>query len=41
MLPGQKLDISLVDRHIVNVGTIRARPTGRISNPVEGRPVVG
>jgi hypothetical protein len=36
---GTELDISLVDRDIVNVGTICGRPTGRVSNPVGGRPV--
>jgi hypothetical protein len=40
MLPGQELDISLVDRHMVNVGTIRGRPTGPVSNLVGGRLVV-
>jgi hypothetical protein len=38
---GTELDISLVDRHIVNAGTICGRPTGWVSNPVGGRPVVG
>jgi hypothetical protein len=41
MLSEQKLDISLVDQHMVNVGTIRGRPTVRTSSPVGGRPVVG
>ena len=41
MLPGQELDISLVDRHMVNVGTIRGRPTGPVPNLVGGRLVVG
>jgi hypothetical protein len=41
MLPGQELDISLVDRHMVNVGTVRGRPTGPVSNLVGGRLVVG
>ena len=38
---GTKLGISLVDRHIVNVGTIRGRPSGRVASPVGGRLVVG
>jgi hypothetical protein len=38
---GTELDISLVDRRIVNVGTLCGRPTGRVSNLVGGRPVVG
>jgi hypothetical protein len=38
---GTKLGISLVDRHIVNAGTIYGRPTGGVSSPARGRPVVG
>jgi hypothetical protein len=38
---GTKLGISLVDRYIVNVGTIRGRPTGGVSSLAGGRFVVG
>jgi len=38
---GAELGISLADRHMVNVGTIRGRPTGRAASPAAGRPVVG
>jgi hypothetical protein len=38
---GTELGISLVDRYIVNAGTICGRPTGWVSNLVGGRPVVG
>ena len=34
MLPGQELGISLVDRHMVNVGTIRGCLIGLVANPV-------
>ena len=37
MLSGQKLGISLVDRHMVNVGTIRGRPTVRTSQSGRGQ----
>jgi hypothetical protein len=41
MLPGyRRAPHSLID-FVVNVGTIRGRPTHRAASPVEGRPVAG
>ena len=41
MLPGyRRAAHSLID-FVVNVGTIRGRPTHRAASPVEGRPVAG
>lgn len=37
MLSGQKLGISLVDRHAVNVGTTCCRPTVAGIQPVRGQ----
>ena len=37
---GVELGISLVDRVMVNAGTVRDRPPGRASGPAMGRSVV-
>jgi hypothetical protein len=37
---GVELGISLVDRVMVNAGTVRGRPPGRASGPAMGRSVV-